>query len=45
MGGEYFDLPDEPNDQFETLMVLFEQGAWRYSKNLDIIKQLVNENF
>lgn len=42
MGGQYFDLPNDWEDQCEVLEFMFIDGKWRWAKDIDKLKELAN---
>lgn len=42
MGGQYFDLPNDLEDQYEVLKFMFIDGKWRWAKDIDKLKELAN---
>ncbi len=45
MGGTFFDLPKEPEKQYETLKSIFLNGSWRIPYKIQHLKNTINEVF
>ena len=45
MGGTFFDLPKEPEAQYETLKSIFLNGSWRTPYKIQQLKNTINEVF